>query len=73
MKNKTEQEQKQVLHKLDVSCSINHDKYSETMELKKQFGNTIFKGTYHEFSNCPYKLGEMLSQLGLNVKIYDDM
>jgi hypothetical protein len=56
-----------------VSCSINHDKYNELMELKNQAGDVVFKGSYNEFSSCPYKLGEMLSQLGLKVRVYDDL
>ena len=71
MENKVEN--KQNSEQLSTCCSINHDKYSEVMELKNQAGDVVFKGTYHEFSECPYKLGKMLSQLGLKVNVYDDL
>ena len=73
MENKVENKQNSEQLSLAVSCSINHDKYSEVMELKNQAGDVVFKGTYHEFSECPYKLGKMLSQLGLKVNVYDDL
>lgn len=74
MENKVENKQNsEQLNILAVSCSINHNKYDEVMELKNQAGNIIFKGTYREFSECPYKLGKMLSQLGLKVNVYDDL
>ena len=70
VENKQSSEQ---LNILAVSCSINHDKYSEVMELKNQAGDVVFKGTYGEFSKCPYELGKILSQLGLKVRVYDDL
>ena len=74
MKDKVENKQdSEQLNILAVSCSINHDKYSEIMELKNQAGEVVFKGTYSEFSSCPYVLGKMLSQLGLKVRVYDDL
>ncbi len=74
MENKVEsKENSEQLNILAVSCSINHDKYNEVMELKNQAGDIVFRGTYREFSECPYKLGKMLSQLGLKVNVYDDL
>ena len=74
MENKVKSnENSEQLNILAVSCSINHDKYNGVMELKNQAGDIVFRGTYREFSECPYKLGKMLSQLGLKVNVYDDL